>query len=150
MAVGPIMMFKPNSHTRRLEALRAEAAQQGIKLRTVNYESRNQQHSVVVYCLPCKTAFNSAILERRDFAHDIHFHKHWDWQEGKKADLSQSQTKALIDFADQLPNTVVGLEFSAGTVGLWWQEKHLKQWGVNELKAALIRLKSIVGENTIG
>jgi len=140
MVVGPIMMFKPNSYTRRLEALRAEAASSGIKLRTVSYESRNQKQSVVVYNRLCETPFDAAILQRHDVAHDVHFYKQWDWQEQKVLGLSDTQQQWLKTFVEQLPATVVGVEFSPHSVGLWWQEKKLEQWGITDLKDALEHL----------
>lgn len=144
MAVGPIMMFKPSAHTRRLEALRTQATQLGLKLRTTSYESRNKHQSVIVYSYLCKTPFTASILLRNDVPHDIHFYQQWDWQDGKSAELSQSQSQNLVRFLEKLPDTIVGVEFSVESVGLWWQEKNTGQWGVNELKASLIELKTLL------
>ena len=146
MAIGPIMMFRPTSHMRHLEALRANAAKSGLKIRTTNYESRNQKHSVVVYSLPCETPFDVSTLQRLDISHDVHFYQQWDWQNKQNPPLSEHQNQRLKAFISALPETVIGIEFSPDSVGLWWQESSIKQWGMLELKSALAELKQIIIE----
>jgi len=144
MAVGPIMMFRPTSHIRHLEALRAAAAASGLKIRTVNYESRNKKQTVVAYSQPCETDFDVAILQRLDISHDIHFLGQWDWTNERPPSLTTLQIDKLKRFVVALPKTVIGVEFSPDSVGLWWQETSSKQWGIPDLKQALQDLESII------
>lgn len=144
MAVGPIMMFKPSSHTRHLEKLRAEAARMGLKIRTVTYESKNRKESVIAYCKLCETPFNSAVLERNDFAHDIHFYQQWHWQKDEPTALTLTKAQALIELLKTLPDTIVGVEFNPHSVGLWWREKHVKQWGINDLQKTLNQIERLL------
>ena len=143
MVVGPIMMFKPSARSRHLEALRAEAAAAGLKIRTTYYESRNKRQSVVVYSQFCEMPFGLATLRRHEFPHDIHFYKEWHWHECDALSLTDAQSHYLKGLLQALPASVVGVEMSPNSVGIWWRETQTDQWSVPQLVDSLQALKTL-------
>ncbi len=148
MAVGPIMMFRPNQRDRRLTELRQAAAQKGIRVRLASVEQSGKKQSVAVYSSPIaneeprSNEQQSAewVLIKQTFQHDVHFDGYWDWENKSKAAPNQyhDALKAMINDVD---DSILGIELRHTGVGIWWTERTLS---ISDIDAILTRLKSIL------
>jgi hypothetical protein len=82
MMIGPIMMVKPSRRDRRVAQLRARATKMGLRVSL----QRLEQDTFAVYELPWEREDNVKLvgvdwmLERRTYAHEIHFADWWQWR----------------------------------------------------------------------
>lgn len=140
LVVGPIMMMQPSQRDRRLTALRQAAAQKKMGIRLTDITLSSGTTSLAVYSL----SLSIADMEDREplhwslvqqaFEHDVHFEGFWDWQDkryqapAKHHSLLREQVRALDD-------SVVGIELTPGSVGIYWTEQSIS---IDEVERILI------------
>ena len=147
LVVGPIMMFRPSKKDQRLAALRQSAALKGIQVRIApldHLRPLHTEHAVTIYSLPIKPThgdqYSAFVLTQQAFDHEMHFSGYWDWQSREVVAHCQWHAE-LKAFVDSLDSSVVGVELTKHSVGVWWIEKHLT---IEEIKQLLQQLKSLL------
>lgn len=141
LAVGPIMMMQPSQRSRRLSELRQAAAQKAMRVRltTVTLSSGKQEVAVYSVSLPPTEAVRpSWVVLKQAYAHDVNFDDLWDWNNHKYA-APAHQHAALRDILSSVDPSIVGLELTQSTVGVYWQEKTLT---IDDVEALLTRCKN--------
>ncbi len=132
MAVGPIMMFKPNSRDRRLGELRQAAALAGIRVRLTSMAGTNGKTTVAVYSLlfddqqdsQAKKQRPSWTLIKGTLSHDLHFSGYWDWAD-KHHHAPEPYHQGLSEWIHSVDDSVMGIEVNQHSVGIYWTERNL-------------------------
>ncbi|WP_299975341.1 hypothetical protein [uncultured Pseudoteredinibacter sp.] len=132
MVLGPIMLMKPSGRQRQLAGMRQRALELGLQSRIATVTGGLKHFTVAPTIAIYQKRWvdkrfcpeRSLMLVRSSFAHDVHFHGVWDWKEGDVAALSLSQ--AMSNCLDELPESVLAVEFTPLGVGLYWLEKGAK------------------------
>lgn len=125
MMLGPIMLIQPSKRQRRLAKLRAAATQNGLRVRMspLPPKSKRAGESVAVYFRSWedpKKRRKTWMLARQSIDHGVHFADDWDWVDDRRpTQLDELALKAAL--AD-LPESVLGLEATGQTLGLYWLE----------------------------
>lgn len=122
MMIGPVLMMKPSPRDRRIAQLRAHATNMGLRVSL----QRLEQDTFAVYELPWAREDNTKLvgvdwmLERRTYAHEIHFADWWQWRgQGRPpaAVLPLLQTKMTV-----LPEGVPAVEATRLGLRCYWSE----------------------------
>lgn len=143
LAVGPVMMMQPSQRTRRLTALRQEAAQRSIRVRleTLTFAAEKKEVAVYSLLLPSsdksKTSRVSWTLLKQDYAHGINFYGQWEWVSAKNTAKPEHHA-ALQGIVDTLDNSIVGLALTPTVVSVYWDEKRLT---IDDIEQLLIRCR---------
>lgn len=118
LVIGPLLMFKPSTHQRKVAQWRQIAAQKRFQVQLMSIKDR----TCAVYRLPwpTKKARQFWCLEKMSYVHEIHFADYWQWLGSERADAAtQIDLKALLA---NLPVDVVKIESSPVGFGIAWQE----------------------------
>ncbi|MEO0443533.1 MAG: hypothetical protein AAFZ92_07305 [Pseudomonadota bacterium] len=144
MTVGPIMLMQPSKWDRHLARLRQQAAEQGLRVRLATYgKQENKNQSIAVYSLAATRPEDAVCwhLMKEPYAHDLHFHQHWQWS-GHSPQLSDQMSLAIQACLDELPADVVGVELTQDSIGFWWRERG--QWTVDMLRSNLEKFFAVL------
>ncbi len=127
MVVGPVMMLRPSPAMTILAQMRTRANQLGLSVRVPRRNAANEPVKGCIYSIPLSQRmrkhdqFENWMLTRLSHAHDIHFHKDWDWVgDGRPLDAF---VKALPGILEALPEGIALLECNHGGLGVHWDEK---------------------------
>ena len=131
MVVGPIMMVQPTPGMSRIAKIRTAASQIGLTVRLDTSKSNSTasaavRQTPVVYSLPHSKALRDRgpiaqwVLERKTYAHELHFHGQWDWRGAGRADTRQYPV--LVALVEALSDDLSSIECNAGGLGCQWNE----------------------------
>ena len=140
LAVGPVMMMQPSQRIRRLSALRQAAAQKSMRVRLSTVVLPSGKTEVAVYSMslpPTETIRPAWILLQQDYSHDVNFHQKWEW-DNKKHTAPKTQHTVLRELLSSFDQSIIGLEASQSSVGIYWCEKTLT---IDEIETLLVRCK---------
>lgn len=155
MMIGPVLMMQPSRRDRKIAALRAKAADLGLKVTmqsqegglTPVYEKRWPSLE------KSKRVGVDWALERQTYAHGIHFADWWQWR-----GQSRPPTEVLAILQDRLPalpDSVSVVEATPLGLCCYWSEKggeplllQLSEWLTQtaELMEPYIRRRSVPAE----
>jgi hypothetical protein len=143
MMVGPLMMMRPSAAQGRIARLRALAQHAGLRVRLDRNPFDGSAANLAVYFLPfAQTKSDKQIkipefsLFRKNFEHDLHFYKSWDWQ--NKPQLTSAMEQSFLEWVSTLAPCIQGVECHKAAVGLFWNEKGLG--GDKDAVAALLQI----------
>ena len=137
LMIGPVMMFKPSGRARHLASLRQHAASRGLRVRMGTYDHTGQARVMVaVYSTLMPSAQGQLstqwCLRRQAMDHEIHFVASWDWDNSGEV-APQKQHSGLKKYLLQLDSSILAVEMSNHSLGLWWQEKNLSVDEIQQL-----------------
>lgn len=135
MMIGPIMMVKPSRRDQRVAQLRARATKMGLRVSL----QRLEQDTFAVYELPWEREDNVKLvgvdwmLERRTYAHEIHFADWWQWRgparpPAEVLPLLQSKMTALPEGVKAMESTRLGLRCYWSETGGEQRLEELADW----------------------
>lgn len=130
MMLGPVLMMMPNSGQSRLASLREKAALMGLRVSMAKSAGADKP-DIAVYTLPWQKPpqhslghSDSLVLLKQHFAHGLHFHQYWDYENREKPPkLNRHQCSLISDYLDQLPEEIRGLAITPEGVALYWTER---------------------------
>lgn len=140
MVVGPVAMLRPSKRDSRLTDLRQAAAQKGIRVRLASLVLSAKSQDLAVYSLSFEKSEEvhpQWLIVQQSFTHDVHFSGQWDWAE-KSAAAPRSQHDALLAFLASLDPSILGVEVTAHTVALYWQERSIS---IDQVESLLFKMK---------
>jgi type II secretory pathway pseudopilin PulG len=138
LAVGPVMMLQPSQRSRRLSELRQAAAQLSIRIRlsTITLPLGKKEVAVYSLSLPTNDTVRSQwALIKQDYTHGANFHNEWAWENPKQA-APDFQHATLREILASLDCSIVGIEMTHNTLGVYWHEKSLTIEQINQLLTA--------------
>ena len=125
--LGPIMMMRPSKRDAKEAELRLKALSHGLKVTMERHPDTDNTDMYAVYYLSWPSQIMKAYSDQLDwsitlngFEHGIHFHKRWDWVEGREAPAAWSQ--AIKSCLDSLSKDEVALSSSRAGLAIYWNE----------------------------
>lgn len=122
MAVGPVLMLKPNKYLQRLAGLRTKALSLGLRVHMLPLEGESEQVSAYCHQWDKKDADRKPwLLRRTSYAHELNFYNEWAWQKGMEADACWHQKISSI--LDNAPSQLLAIGKGPQGLCCYWNER---------------------------
>jgi hypothetical protein len=143
LVVGPVAMLRPSKRDGRLADLRQMAAQKGIRVRLASLMLSSGEKPLAIYSLSLPKSdipYAQWLLVQQSFEHALHFWNLWDWHD-KAAIAPLCLHPQLKQQIQQLDASILGIEVTPHSVGVYWLEKRLE---IEQVDALLHTIKDMV------
>lgn len=126
LMLGPVMMMQPSKKERRLARIRGSAIANKLKVQS-HVDDKGEMYAVYTkpwpdYILQSLKSrqFPEWRLNRMAFAHDIHFHSVWDWDnKSKTSSVVPGELAAILDSVNE---DITAIEVNRFGASVHWNE----------------------------